>query len=108
MDPMFPRVESAGRDESARLDALRRYDVAGTPPEPAFDDLATLAAQLCATPIALVSFVASDREWFKARTGMARDAVPRDIAFGAHAILQSGLFVVPDASTTRASPAIRS
>ena len=76
-DPMIPKVDAAGRDESARLDALRRYDILDTPPEVPFDDLATLAAHLCDAPIALVSFVASDREWFKARIGISIDAAPQ-------------------------------
>jgi formate hydrogenlyase transcriptional activator len=97
MDPMIPTIDAADR-ESARLDALRRYAVLDTPPECPFDDLATLAAHLCDAPIALVSFVASDREWFKAHSGLAIDAAPRAISFSAHAILQSDVFIVPDAS----------
>jgi transcriptional regulator with GAF, ATPase, and Fis domain len=96
---MIPKVDAVDRDESARLDVLRRYDILDTPPEVPFDDLATLASHLCDTPIALVGFVARDREWFKARIGMSIDAAPRDISFSAHAILQSDVFVVPDAST---------
>jgi len=99
VDPMIPKVDAVDRDESARLDVLRRYDILDTPPEVPFDDLATLASHLCDTPIALVGFVASDREWFKARIGLSIDAAPRDISFSAHAILQSDVFVVPDAST---------
>src|SRR5262245_49715205 len=99
VDPMIPKVDAVDRDESARLDVLRRYEILDTPPEVPFDDLATLAAHLCDTPIALVGFVASDREWFKARIGMSIDAAPRDISFSAHAILQPDVFVVPDAST---------
>jgi transcriptional regulator with GAF, ATPase, and Fis domain len=96
---MIPKVGAVDRDESARLDVLRRYEILDTPPEVPFDDLATLASHLCDTPIALVGFVARDREWFKARIGMSIDAAPRDISFSAHAILQSDVFVVPDAST---------
>ena len=98
MGPMIPTIDAADRDESARLDALRRYAVLDTPPECPFDDLATLAAHLCDAPIALVSFIASDREWFKARIGLAIDPAPRDMSFSAKAILQSDVFIVPDAS----------
>ena len=98
-DPMIPKVGAKDRDESARLVALRRYDILDTPPEVPFDDLATLAAHLCGAPVALISFVASDREWFKARIGISIDAAPREISFSAHAILQSDVFVVTDAST---------
>ena len=78
---------------------LHRYEILDTPAERPFDDLATLASHLCETPFALISFVASDREWFKARVGISIEAIPLDLAFGAHAILQSDVFVVADAST---------
>ena len=96
-DPRIPKAD-VSRDESARLDALREYEILDTPPEAEFDDLATLAAHLCETPIALVGFVAGDREWFKSRVGLSIDAAPRDVSFSAHAILQSDVFVVPDAA----------
>ena len=95
---MIPNVDISDRAESARLDAIRRYEILDTPPEVPFDDLASLAAHLCEAPIALVSFVAGDREWFKARVGISIEAAPREVSFGAHAILQSDVFVVPDAS----------
>src|SRR5262245_31763763 len=98
-DRMSATVDAAGRDEAARLEVLRRYAILDSPPEIPFNDLATLAAQICDTPIALVGFVDGVREWFKARVGMSIDAAPRDISFGAHAIRQSDVFVVPDAST---------
>jgi formate hydrogenlyase transcriptional activator len=89
--------DPAARDESARLRALQRYEILDTPPERPFDDLATLAARLCDAPIALVSFVAGDRQWFKARLGIDVDGSPRDISFCAHAIEQDDVFVVADA-----------
>jgi formate hydrogenlyase transcriptional activator len=96
--PSVQKGDAADRDESVRLDALRRYDILDTQPEVSFDDLATLAAHLCETPIALVSFVDRDREWFKARVGVSIDAAPRETSLGAHAIQQSEILVVPDAS----------
>src|SRR6476659_7887236 len=99
MDAMISKLDDTDRGESARLDMLRRYDILETPPEGPFDDLAKLAAHLCDAPIALVSFVASDREWIKARIGISVDAAPRDVSFSAHAIRQSDVFIVPDAST---------
>src|SRR5215831_4396255 len=98
MDAMIPKLDDA-EHESARLDALRRDNILDTPPEVLFDDLATLAASLCDTPIALVTFVAGDREWFKARIGVSIDAAPRATSFGAHTILQPDLAVITDASS---------
>lgn len=84
-------------NETARLAALRQYRILDTEPERAFDDLALLASQICETPIALISLVDADRQWFKARTGLAERETPRAISFCAHAIQQRGLFVIADA-----------
>jgi anti-sigma regulatory factor (Ser/Thr protein kinase) len=83
-------------DETARLAALRQYRILDTDPERAFDDLALLASQICGTPIALITLVDADRQWFKARTGIAERETPRAVSFCAHAIQHPGLFVVPD------------
>jgi anti-sigma regulatory factor (Ser/Thr protein kinase) len=84
-------------EETARLAALRRYRILDTEPEKAFDDLALLASEICGTPVALISLVDADRQWFKARVGIATRETSRSIAFCAHAIEQRELFVVPDA-----------
>src|SRR5690349_19706955 len=84
-------------DEAERLAALHEYQVLDTPPETAFDDLARLAAQICATPIALISLTDSNRQWFKSHVGLEAEEVPREIAFCARTILQGDLVVVPDA-----------
>jgi anti-sigma regulatory factor (Ser/Thr protein kinase) len=105
---------SAG--EADRLAALRRYRILDTEPEQRFDDLALLASQICGTPMALISLVDRDRQWFKARVGVDVPQTPRDIAFCHHAIRQPDLFVVPDATQdarfrdnplVRAAPHIR-
>lgn len=83
--------------EADRLAALRRYSILDTDPEQRFDDLALLASQICGTPMALISLVDGDRQWFKARVGVTLTQTPRDVAFCARAIEQPGLFVVPDA-----------
>jgi len=84
-------------DETARLAALRRYRILDTEPERAFDDLALLASQICQTPMALITMVDAERQWFKARTGIDVTETPRAVSFCAHAIKQFGLFIVPDA-----------
>jgi PAS domain S-box-containing protein len=85
-------------NESARLAALRALGVLDTPPEEAFDEIASLAASVCQTPIALISLVDQDRQWFKSRLGWTIEETPRDISFCGHAILEPDLFVVPDAT----------
>ncbi len=85
-------------DESARLAALKRYAILDTPAEAEFDDLTQLAAQICGTPIALVSLVGANRQWFKSKLGIAATETPRDIAFCSHGIAGAGLFEVPDAT----------
>jgi GAF domain-containing protein len=85
-------------DEPARLDALARYQVLDSGAEKSFDDIAQLAGFICKSPIALVSLVDQDRQWFKARLGLDVAETPRDHAFCAHAILTSEVMVVEDAT----------
>lgn len=86
------------RHETDRLDALQRYDILDTLPEQAFDDLARLAAQICQTPIALITLVDADRQWFKSKVGLTVSETPRDVAFCAHTIVERRLLIVPDTS----------
>jgi PAS domain S-box-containing protein len=84
-------------NEAQRLAALRGLGILDTPPELAFDELSALAAYICQTPIALISLVDEDRQWFKSRVGWAARETSREVAFCAHTILQPDLLVVPDA-----------
>ncbi|MGV3722726.1 MAG: PAS domain S-box protein [Actinomycetota bacterium] len=90
---VVPELEN----ETARLAALERYRILDSDPEPEFDDLARLAATICGAPIALVSLIDRDRQWFKARYGLDTLETPRNLAFCAHAIAQEEPLVVPDA-----------
>jgi hypothetical protein len=73
-------------NEERRLEALRGFDILDTPAEKAFDDLVRLALYICETPIAAVSFIDRDRQWFKSKVGLAVPETKRDISFCAHAL----------------------
>ncbi|MES2440679.1 MAG: PAS domain S-box protein [Verrucomicrobiota bacterium] len=83
-------------DETRRLQVLRQYAVLDTPPERALDELVALAAQVCETPISLISLVDEHRQWFKASVGLDVREMPRNVSFCACALGRSDLFVVPD------------
>ena len=84
--------------EQDRLAALLRTGLLDTPPEPAFDNLARLAADLLGTPMAAIHLVAADRQWGKAELGLGTRDMPRDIAFCPVAMLAPYGLVVPDAT----------
>ena len=84
--------------EARRLQTLEELGVLDTPPDPVLDGLVRSAALLANCPISLISLIDEKRQWFKARHGMEATETPREVAFCAHAILEDGLFEVPDAS----------
>lgn len=82
--------------EQARLTALRRYEILDTPVEEEFDDFTQLAAHICQAPIAVINLIDANRQWFKSEVGLGVRETPLDASICRHAILQPGLFVVPD------------
>jgi GAF domain-containing protein len=85
-------------NETRRLKVLWQYDVLDTVPEEVFDDLTELAARICEAPIALISLIDENRQWFKAKVGVTLNETSRDISFCSHAIKQQDLFIIPDAT----------
>jgi PAS domain S-box-containing protein len=83
--------------ETARLEALERYEILDTDPEPQYDDLTRLAARICDAPMARITFLDRDREWHKSRVGVAETEGPRESSFCGHAIALRDVLVVPDA-----------
>jgi hypothetical protein len=84
--------------EKKRLKVLWQYEVLDTVPEEVFDDLTELAAWICEAPIALISLLDEKRQSFKSKVGTSVKETSRDISFCTHAINQTDLFIVPDAT----------
>ena len=84
------------KNETARLKKLNSLDVLDTLEEEAYDDLTFLAAQICNTPISLVSLVDQSRQWFKSHHGLDAKETPREYAFCGHAINQDDILIVED------------
>ena len=84
--------------EAARLAALMRLEVLDTEHEPLFDNLIELAARICDVPVALISLVDANRQWFKGCIGLDVSETPRDVAFCDHAIRSDAPLIVPDAT----------
>jgi len=86
-------------NEPERLLELYRYKVLDTEKEKDFDDLVELAAMICKTPISTITLIDTNRQWFKAQTGLGGKGNNRDISFCAHAINQDEIMIVENAKT---------
>ena len=85
-------------DETRRVATLHDLEILDSAPEPLFDRYVSLAAEIFKTPVALISLVDSDRQWFKARVGLELGETDRSLAFCDHAIRSDETFVVLDAA----------
>ena len=84
------------QDEQARLETLRSLNILDTLPEERFERLTRMAKRMFGVPIALVSLVDENRQWFKSCIGFGASETSRDISFCGHAILGNGVFIIPD------------
>jgi len=82
--------------EEYRLAALRHYGILDTPREADFDEVVEVASAICGTPISVINLIDQGRQWFKAEVGLGVRETPIASSICAHAILQPGLFVIPD------------
>ena len=86
------------KNEVQRIKVLWQYEVLDTVPEEVFDELTSLAAHICGAPIALITLVDENRQWFKSKVGVTLSETDRNISMCAHAILQPELLIIPDAT----------
>ena len=89
---------AATSNEADRIARLRELVILDSAPEPVFDSIARMASDICGAPIALISLIDMERQWFKANVGLPGfNETPRDVAFCDHAIRSDAVFEVPDA-----------
>ncbi len=97
--PTYSTVVDQAMTEAIRLARLNQLDILDSAPEALFDSVTRMAAQICGTPISLISLVDEERQWFKSTYGLEGvSETARDISFCAHAIAQGGLFEINDAT----------
>lgn len=84
------------KHEAKRIKVLWQYEVLDTVPEEVFDELTALASHICGAPIALITLVDENRQWFKSKVGTSLKETGRDVSLCAHTILQSELLIIPD------------
>ena len=92
------KISPLPENEAKRLEAIQSYHILDTADEQDFDDIVELASQLCDTPIALITLIDENRQWFKAKTGLDIKETHRNFSFCAHAIHKNDIMVVADAS----------
>ncbi|MCB4808332.1 GAF domain-containing sensor histidine kinase [Tamlana sp. 62-3] len=91
--PNFPK------NESKRLEAVKKYNLLDTPPEPDFDNITDLTANICNVPIAIISLLDTERNYLKSHYGLTFNESPRNISFCGHAILDDNpIFIIEDAT----------
>ncbi len=86
--------------EKERIAELRSYEVLDTPREAAFDEIVALTAEMCEAPISVVNLIDTERQWFKAETGLGVNETPLETSICAHAILQEDFLLVEDTLAT--------
>lgn len=82
--------------QDARIDALRSYEILDTDREKDFDDIVALAAAICGAPISVINFIDTDRQWFKAETGLGMRETPLDTSICSHVILERDFVEIHD------------
>jgi two-component sensor histidine kinase/PAS domain-containing protein len=91
-----PTSDPAIIEDQKRLEVLEAFDILDTAPEPEFDDIVFVASSVCRTPVALISLVGADRQWFKAKVGFEACETPIDQSVCAHALSSPQPLVIPD------------